>query len=225
MAIRNSSGLRVFAVAWGVMALAACSDNMGTNAGATSGTARLYMQRDTSSAPAGTDQADSVPGSPRAVKQDTVQYLKVTVTGIDYLAAGASDTSDSSGAWTHADLASSFDLDLMSLPADSAAAQLVATTSIKAGTYAAVRLRVTNPRIAFKGDVSFGVAGILTGGTEYAVVIPSAAQTGLKASVGVTVRADGTSDVGLVFDGARTVSNIAVTGTGQVMLNPVLRAR
>ncbi len=224
MASNRSIGIRMFAVAWSAAFAAGCATNPTTSASPQPGSARLYMQRDTSStqpAPA----PDSATGTSRAVDQDSVQYLKVTVTGIDYLIAGAADTSDSSASWTRADLAQAFDLDLMSLPADSGAAQLVATTNVAAGAYTAVRLHVTNPRIAFKGSVSFGAAGILQGGTEYQVTIPSAAQAGLKASAGVTVRANGTTTVGLVFASARTLSNITVTGTGGVVLSPVLRAR
>ena len=211
----------LFGVALAVVS-SACSSSLSLDAAAT-GEARILMSRDTSpsfmSAPA------ESPEGARSVEQDTVQSLVVTVVGIDVLLEGASDTSATSSAWTSLDLSSSFDLNLMALPTGDAAAQLVASGAVRAGTYTHVRLRVTNPRIVFKGDVSFGAGGILEGGAEYAVVIPSSQQTGIKVAVGVTVEADASTDIALVFDSAESLSNVAITGTGQVIMSPVIRVR
>lgn len=218
------TALRTFAVAYLATLTVACNESVSLDT-SISGQTRLLMQRDTSGTASQASPTDTATGSPRAVKPDTVEYFKVTVVGIDYLAAGASDTSDNSSAWTSVHLASSFDLDLNALPTTDSAARVIATGSVSAGAYSAVRLRIQNPRIKFKGSVSFGVAGILQGGTEYAVIIPSSAQTGLKASAAVSVQANGSSDVGLIFDCARSLGNVTVTGTGQVIMSAVLRAR
>lgn len=212
-------------VARGMLAVAlavvtgACSNTVDL---AATGEVRLLMSRDTGAAaqPVAGETGDAQANVP----QDTVQSLVVTVVGIDVLMESG-DSSEISPAWTSVELASSFDLDLMALPTEDAAAQLVASGSVEAGTYTRVRLRVTNPRVVFKGDISFGVGGILDGGTEYAVVIPSSGQTGLKVAVGVTVEADASTDVGLVFDAAESLTNVTVTGTGQVMMSPVIKAR
>lgn len=202
-------------------ALAAVSAGCSSSLDVPMGTARVTMTRDTAAAPAPAPSY-STEGA-QAIPQDTVQSLVVTVVGVDILMAGGDETEGS--AWQSVDLASSVDLDLMALPTESTAAELVASGEVRAGTYTHIRLRVTNPRIVFKGDISFGLDGTLEGGTEYEVVVPSSAQSGIKVAVGVTVEADATSDVELAFSSLQTLSNVAVTGTGQVMLSPVIKAR
>ncbi len=205
-----------------VVLSSACSSSLSLDAAAT-GEARILMSRDT--APSFMSAPAESPEGAQTVDQDTVESFVVTVVGIDVLMEGTSDTSAASSAWTAVDLSSSFNLNLMALPTSDAAAQLVASGEVRAGSYTHIRLRVTNPRIVFKGDVSFGAGGILQGGTEYQVVIPSSQQTGIKVAVGVTVEADASTDIALVFDSAESLTNVAITGTGQVIMSPVIRVR
>ena len=198
----------------------ACSSSLSLDAAA-QGEARVLMSRDAS--PSFMSAPSESPDGSRSVSQDSVQSLVVTVVGIEVLMEGSSDTSAASETWTRLDLASSFTLDLMALPTSAAAAQLIATGNVRAGSYTHVRLRVTNPRIVFTGDMSFGLSGILQGGTEYQVVIPSSQQTGIKVAVGVTVQADASTDIALAFDTAESLAHVAVTGAGQVTLSPVIR--
>ena len=226
MTTTRSMLTRTLVAAAAAALLSACKSDLGLNASA-SGEAQLLMQRDTSSAPLGSPAAapqDSAAGSPRAVDCDTVDYFKVTVTGVDVLAAGASDTSATSQSWTSIQLGSAFDVDLNALPTTDAAAKLVASGHLAAGTYSRIRLHITNPRIRFKGDVSFGVAGILHGGTDYAVTL-APSQTTLTADVAVSMAVSGSAAIGLVFDGGQALGDVALTGTGQVLMSAVLRAR
>jgi hypothetical protein len=216
--VRN---IKTFAVAWTLAAMtAACSSELSLDASAT-GEARLLMARDASPSEAAAP-AES-PAGTYSVPQDTVESFVVTVTAVEFLAAGATDTSATSSAWTRVDAGSAFDLDLMSLSTGSA--QLVASGDVEAGAYARVRLRITNPRIRFKGDVSFGAGETLQGGTDIAVVIPSVAQVGLQASLNFTVEANTSNEVTLVFESARSLGQVTITGAGQVMMSPVLRAQ
>lgn len=214
--MRHVRNIKTFAVAWVLAAMtAACSSELSLDASA-AGEARILMSR--SDAPATSEPSDTIAGA-RSVDEDTVQSLKVTVVAVEFLAAG---DSSGNGGWVSVNTGSSFDLDLMSL--STGTARLIAQGSVAAGAYTRVRLRVTNPRITFKGDVSFGAGGIIEGGSETAIVIPSSQQVGLEAGASFTIEASTTSDVALVFECARTLGQVAVTGTGQVIMSPVLRA-
>lgn len=208
------------ALALAALATAACEHGIGLDTTAV-GSVQMSMFRSTDTAMAGDTSSGGT-----SVQPDTVASLKVTVTAIEFLRAGAADTSDGSSAWTRVSLAAPVQIDLMALPTDTTSALVIASGSVAAGSYSRVRLFVTNPRITFKGGLQFGVGVALLGGVEYQVTIPSVAQTGIKttASFTVTATANGgtTEDVNLSFNQASTLANVTVTGTGQVILAPVI---
>ena len=157
----------------------------------------------------------------RSVQPDTVSSFHVTVTAVQFLRTG-SDTSSGSPGWTTMQLNAPVDVDLMALPAQSDSSSIIAAGRLQAGTYAKVRLLITNPRIRFKGTIGFGVGSTLQGGVDYAVTIPSGAQSDLTADATISVAAGSSGTAHLVFDQNATLGNVMVTGTGTVMLQTVL---
>lgn len=204
-------------------ALAACSDTLGLNA---TGEVRLALGKLSDPLVAFPPSNDTA-ATQRAVMPDTVASFKVTVTAIQLLEAG-SDSSDASPGWTNVQLSAPIDVDLMALPSGSDS--LIATGHVAAGSYSMVRLFVTNPRIRFKGAVDFGLGGILQGGVDYTVTIPSAAQSGIKVAGGVTVQANASASssasnqVNLAFDQRATLGNVTFTGSGTIIVQAVLRS-
>lgn len=201
------------------LATAACTESLSLEG---TGQARILMQRESApllqQSPSWTEDSEQV-----AVAPDTVASLLVTVTSVQFLRLGVTDTSDASPAWTTVHLASPVTIDLMALSGDSSL--LITQGSVAAGAYGRVRLFVTNPRIVFKGDITIGVARVFQGGVEYAVEIPSGGQTGIKTDISFEVEANATSDAHLVFNEGATFANVAATGNGRVVLAPVIRAR
>jgi hypothetical protein len=65
-------------------------------------------------------------------------------------------------------------------------------------------------------------------GEEYEVVIPSGDNTGIKTDLSFTVTEDGegnADEVNLLFDAEATFRGVTATGSGKVMLPPVLKAK
>lgn len=208
---------------------AACSDSLSLDVGAT-GEVAVQMQRMSGSSLSSLlFQQQNTETSPRAVSPDTVASLTADITAIQFLRAG-SDSSDNA-AWTSLRLDAPVHVDFMALPSEGSSPLVIASGRVAVGSYSMVRLFVSNPHITFKGSISFGTAGTLSGGVEYAVTIPSSAQTGVKTEVSFSVEASAsdststTADVPLLFDEGSTFANVAVTGTGTVMVAPVFRAR
>lgn len=206
--------------------VAACNDTLSVGA---TGDVQVDLQKMSPAASLiGFNQQPDTAAPQRSMQPDTVASLKVTVTAVEFLRAD-SDTSDTSAAWTRVQLSAPVTVDLMALPSASDSSFLIASGSVAVGTYTRLRMFVSNPTIRFTGSVSFGASGTLQGGVDYAVTIPSAAQTGIKTQASVTVQASSsgatTAQVHLLFDQNSTLGNVAVTGTGTVMLSPVLHSR
>lgn len=192
--------------------------------GRTSGSGLFQNSAGPSAAETPTAQ-DSAQGG-RAVPPDTVASLKVEVTAIEFHRADAADSSDG---WMRLDFAAPVQVDLMALPDSGRSPLVIASGKIAAGTYNQVRLFVTNPEIVFKGAIQLGAGPTFQAGVQYSVTIPSVDQTGIKTDASFTVTAStsggATADVGLLFDAGSSLANVAVTGTGKVMLSPVIRRR
>jgi len=201
-------------------ALAACDNTLSLSG---TGEAAVTMAR-SSDGPITLSSQDG--SASRSVDSDTVESFMVTVTSVQFLRADASE-SDASG-WTSVDIEEGTRIDLMALPEEGVAVQLIAEGRVAAGSYRMVRLFVSNPTITFKGDISFGVGNTLQGGVEYDVTIPSALQTGIKTEASFEVEASedgGTkTNVDLLFDAGSTFSAVTVTGTGTVVVGPVIRS-
>lgn len=158
-------------------------------------------------------------GAAAAISPDTVASLTVTVDSIQALPSGGDDDDD--GAWVTVLLAAPVTLDLKALPTSGASPIVIASGTVDAGTYANVRLFISDAVIVFTGPLSLGVAITLDGGTEYPVTVPSGAQTGLKTDAGFEATAG--ADVDLLFDESATFGNVTATGTGTIVLAPVIR--
>lgn len=215
--LRRTVGAGVLA-----LALSACGESLSLDA---AGNLAMTLQR--AEAPLfGGFPAPSNETEQRSVQPDTVSSFRVTVTAVQYLRAG-SDTSGPAG-WNTLYLRAPVTVDLMALPSTSDSAQVFASGQIEAGSYTRVRLVVTNPRIRFKGAISFGIGGILQGGVDYGVALASA-QNGIEAAANVTVESSASggesSSVHLVFDENASLGTVSVTGSGTVQLSAVIRER
>lgn len=166
----------------------------------------------------------SVNGVLEPISPDTVVSLEVTFTDIAYLPVG--DGEENLGAWETLTLDAPVTLDLYDLPTESEGSIVLGSGTVPVGSYHMVRLLAAEGEIVFKGPITVGNADF-EANTPYVVTIPSGGQTGLKTDIAFEVIAgeDGTTNaVYLVFDPGTTFQNITATGTGQVILTPVLRA-
>jgi hypothetical protein len=168
------------------------------------------------------DQASAV------VSKDTVLSLTVEVTEIQFLPRQAEAQAGDDGVWISLSLAQPVPLDLMTLPTEGESPLVIASGEVPVGSYGDVRLFVENAQIVFKGDINLGVAFGFKGGVAYPVTIPSGPRTGIKtdAEFSVTADAEGNvNDVHLLFSPTATFLNVSGTGTGEVILAPVIRSR
>jgi hypothetical protein len=168
----------------------------------------------------------SVNGLLLAISPDTVESLEITFIDVAFLAAG--DDEDAEASWRTLTLGDSVSLDLMALPTESTGSVEIAAASVPVGSYRKVRLMVGEGTIVFKGALSVGGGAPFEGGEPYAVTIPSGGQTGLKTDVSFDVSAgdEGAANAAyIVFEPGTTFQNVTVTGSGGVMLTPVLRAK
>ncbi len=212
-----------YAFAAAVLAtVAACSSTNGLTA---TSQVRLSQMPITAAQPAVSGIVADVSGGSAAIAADTVASLTVVVDSISYLPQADTADSASDAAWISLPLGNPVQIDLTGLPTDSASAIVLASGTVPVGTYGMVRLFVDSATIAFKGPITLGGAVALRADTTYGVTIPSSARTGIKTHVTFTVSADqgGVANAAyLLFDPAATYANVTVTGTGNVMLAPVI---
>ena len=110
------------------------------------------------------------------------------------------------------------DIDLLSLPADGI--ELV-DGDLPEGSYTGLRFFLTGqPTITLASDVTVGRT-LYAAGT-HDLVIPSSGETGLKLNADFVVDADG-QILTVLFDGQASVRRVNATGSGTLILNPVLR--
>lgn len=157
-----------------------------------------------------------------------VSSLEVTVTEIQFLPSSSPPDEADDGAWVTLDLGASVVIDLASLPTEGESPLVIASGSVPAGSYRSVRLFASSATVVFSAPIDLGVAFNFEARVEYAVEIPSGAQTGIKSDADFTVEegAEGeTNDVHLLFDPSATYLNVSGTGNGVVFLTPVIRER
>ena len=130
----------------------------------------------------------------------------------------------SGSGWQRVDLASPVQpFDLKALPTTGSGTPIaLGDVEVEAGACQA-RLFVSNPVIKFNQEVTVGDSHFDVD-VDYGAVlrIPSGDQTGLKADGECTV-AGSPANVTLAFDVGATVGTIAVTGSGSILLTPVVR--
>jgi hypothetical protein len=192
----------------------ACADMLSVDA---AGDVAMQIQRMSPSlfpAPQGS------PSQGRSVQPDTVESFTMVVTSIQFLHSGDSE----SGTWTTMRLNAPVTLDLMAAPSENQAALTFAAGQVEAGSYSRVRLVVSNPRISFKGDVSFGIGGTLQGGVNYSVDLAGEGSD-IEVDASLEVAADSRSSVQLLFNQAATLSSVSVVGSSTVQLAAVIEQR
>jgi len=219
----NSNQIRSVAIVGLLAGAMACSDSEPVLAPSE---ARISIADDISSSAMAPTLYASVNGVLVAIPADTVASLEVTISDVSYLAEG--DDEDTESAWQTLALPAAVTLDLMALPSEQAGSIEIASGSVPVGSYRKVRLIAGEGEIVFRGPLSLGGGADFDGATVYTVTIPSGLQTGIKTDVSfeVTENEDATVNAAyLVFDPDATFLNITATGTGGVILNPVLRAK
>jgi hypothetical protein len=125
--------------------------------------------------------------------------------------------------WYRFDVVGSGRIDLVHLPTTAGTGLLLASADVPPGVYAHARLFVSGATIWFHTPVDAG-AYTFAADTGYTVTIPSADSTGIKTDAGFTVP-DGGGTIELAFDPGAAIRNASATGTGTVVLTPVLRSR
>ena len=84
----------------------------------------------------------------------------------------------------------------------------IGETQLPAGTYDQIRLKIGSG------------SNVVIDGVTHPLIVPSGASSGLKLKGTITVVEDGTTDVGIDFDAARSIHE---TGNGGFILHPVVR--
>jgi hypothetical protein len=156
-----------------------------------------------------------------SIDADAVASLTVEVTAIQFLPAGEEGNEDNDGAWVNLDLGSAVELDLMALPTEGESPLVIASGEVPVGDYVNLRLFVDNAVIRFSAPINLGAAIGFDADVDYDVTVPSGAQTGIKTDASFSVAAD--TDVNLLFSPGSTFLNVTGTGTGEVILAPVIR--
>ena len=160
-------------------------------------------------------------GSYPPIDPENVMSFTVEITSIEFLPV-VEDDGDAE--WISFDI-DPVNLDLMALPPVFAAPLLIADGPVDQGEYRMVRLLVSGGTIVFEQAVTVGQ---FTFDPEeqpdgYEVTIPSGTQTGLKTDLAFTVGEGGSTELTLLFDPDATFRNATATGSGAVILTPVLR--
>ncbi len=154
------------------------------------------------------------------INQDDVDELTVTITEIQFLPVSEEGVD---APWESLPLGEDVELNLMALPTEGESPIVIASGDVPVGDYRMLRLLVTGGNIVFNTETALGRAITFEAGDPgHAVTIPSGMETGIKTDAEFSVVAD--TDVNILFDPAATFLNVAVTGNGQVILAPVIRA-
>ena len=170
--------------------------------------------------------ASAADGSYAPIDLDNVESFTVQITSIEFLPVTA-DENDAAWIRLPLDPAVALDpavtLDLLTLPTSGDSPIVIAAGPVDEGAYRMVRFLVSGGTIVFDADVSAGQFTFAAGNPGYEVTIPSGAQTGLKTDLAFTVGEGGSTEVSLLFDEGATFQNATATGSGTVILTPVLR--
>ncbi|HEX9631395.1 MAG TPA: DUF4382 domain-containing protein [Gemmatimonadales bacterium] len=167
-------------------------------------------------------------GAAVAIDPAVVASLTVQITGIQFLPKEQEGNDADAGAWISLQLASPVTVDLMALPTEGESPLVIASGAVLVGDYASVRLFVDEAVIRFSEAVSLGLSLTFDADFDYDVSIPSGTETGIKTDAEFSVVADAegnVNDVGLLFSPGATFLNVTGTGSGEVILAPVIRGR
>lgn len=202
------------------LSLAACGDDL-TGPDGRGDFALTLAQLDGSSTAASLTEL-----SPRLaqVELSSVSSILVTVDAVQVHRVDDDETPENGengepGGWIDLDV-SETQIDLIGdLSSDASFA--VAAGDLPAGDYDGVRFFFSAATISFDPPAQNPSSGEEI--AEADLVVPSGAQTGIKVpDASFTVEGEGTTEFAVLFDADTSVQNVNITGTGQVMMAPVL---
>lgn len=151
-----------------------------------------------------------------------VSAIEVAITGVRALPASADSMQDAQ--WVSLNLTAPASVNLVALPTTAEGGLPVARGTLPAGTYRNLRFNYSSATITFKEPVTVGRESF-PANTRIPLEIPSGAQNGIRVpSASFTVSQDAGAEVRVIFDAAASVKNIVATGSGRVMMSPVLGA-
>ncbi len=183
----------------------------------------VTLQQSSSAAAAPSFQLMSPQGATAVVTLADVDSLNARVTSVDALPVASEKDSTNDAAWQSVNVVGNGLINLVKLPTETQGAIVVATDSIPSGDYGNLRFFLEDITIWFNKQIGVGQI-VFQPNTPYTVTMPSGTETGLKTKATFTL-AEGGGQVSIVFDGTATLANLSVTGTGAVILAPVLRQR
>ncbi|UCF39735.1 MAG: DUF4382 domain-containing protein [Gemmatimonadota bacterium] len=128
------------------------------------------------------------------------------------------------GDWYSLDVVGNGRIDLMHLPAEADNGLIVAAGEIPPGVYSHVRLFVSDAMIWFNTIIERPNGVRFEPEVGYTVVIPSVEETGIKTHVDFEVP-DGGSEIVLVFDTENMMARAVATGSGEIIVAPVLKSK
>jgi hypothetical protein len=164
-------------------------------------------------------------GALAQVPLSAIDSINVTIMGVDAI------RNEGEEGYVYLALADGAEgrIDLLELPVDNGgdgAGIQLASGSVPAGTYTGIRLRydVASAAITLNAPVTVGQETFPAG--RYTLEVPSGAQTGIKVPF-ANLELDGgeTGEVVLTFDAGTTIQHVTATGSGKLLLVPVLQAR
>lgn len=212
--------IKAFVIVVAGIAVAACSDGTGLG-----DPAPLSVTLQLSGAPSGSPAMDVVatPAPGAVVTLADVDSLNARVTRVEALPLAFQPDSMDGGAWQSVEVSGNGLINLVKLPTQTQSALVIAADSVPSGDYVDLRFFVEGLTIWFHQQIQVGQM-VFQPNTPYTVTLPSGAQSGLKTKAQFTLPEGGTQ-VSIVFDGGATLANLSVTGTGAVVLAPVLTQR
>lgn len=214
------------------LAVAACDDATGPE-GSGAFELRLAAMQGGASSAVLTDLA-AVDARLASVDLEDVETIEVDVDRIEVHRRGDDDGEDEAGegengeddgepgGWISLDTELGT-LELLGLPVGDGLT--VATSEgLPAGDYDGVRFFFTDARITFANPIEVpGPGDDIPAGEAVSLRIPSGEQTGVKVpGASFTVSDGGGTEVTILFDTGTSVRNVTVTGTGEVIMAPVL---
>ena len=201
------------------VALAAC-ESTGPNA---RGEARVFLAA-SAGASFSAAEGEAIVTQSGPIALSMIDSLVVDVTSVEANRGG-----DDSDGWQTVELLDALEghINLLALPFEGSDSIRLALGELEVGSYDHIRLRFTenSAMLYLNQEVGMGDGTLLSAGA-HAVRIPSGAQTGLKIHTARFEVAEGeTARVLLLFDSPTSIGNLHTTGSGAVMMSPVLRAK
>lgn len=219
--------------------LAGCSEPTGTALVATGDVTITLQQAAAPSLNLVADLDDGAVAAPEArVPASMVSSLEVTITDVQLLRRCDAEEDGQLGdeedpecgedyGWYPLTLDEPVTVDLATLPAEDAPPVVIAAGALPVGDYENIRLFVQDEKVVFAEAFSVGQS-LFDADTEYSVEIPSGDNTGIKTDLTLVVTADADGNpeaVNLLFDSDATFRGAVATGSGKVILPPVLKVR